>query len=34
MPDTVGSDKRTEERAAPGEVLRAVSDGLVGLLKE
>ena len=34
MPNTDGSDKRTEQRAAHGEVLSAVSDGLVGLLKE
>ena len=34
MPNNDGSDKRTEQRAAHGEVLSAVSDGLVGLLKE
>jgi uncharacterized protein YbcI len=32
--DMVSSDKRASERAAHGEVLTAVSDGLVALLKE
>jgi hypothetical protein len=32
--DMASSDKRASERAAHGEVLTAVSDGLVALLKE
>jgi uncharacterized protein YbcI len=30
----VGSDKRASERAARGEILTAISEGLVGLLKD
>jgi uncharacterized protein YbcI len=33
-PDMIGSDKRASERAAHGEILTAISEGLVALLKD